>query len=193
MSHRATKSGFAAEAQQKNLDKFDKNLAAEILQWIQTTTGESFNTSGDMDNFGAVLKNGILLCKLMNTLAPSPQLQKLINGKVPTLAFKCMEVINQAVMAMESYGVPKTELFQTVDLWEAGNLTAVLTCCSAVGRKAKSKGQGGIGPKESAKNERQFTEEQLRQGQSVIGLQMGTNKGASQAGMNMGNTRHIMD
>lgn len=71
----------------------------------------------------------------MNTLAPSPQLQKIINGKVPTLAFKCMEVINQAVMAMESYGVPKTELFQTVDLWEAGNLTAVLTCCSAVGRK----------------------------------------------------------
>ncbi|VDI10568.1 Hypothetical predicted protein [Mytilus galloprovincialis] len=119
----------------QNLDKFDKNLATEILQWIQTTTGESINTSGDMDNFGAVLKNGMLLCKLMNTLAPSPQLQKIINGKVPTLAFKCMEVINQAVMAMESYGVPKTELFQTVDLWEAGNLTAVLTCCSAVGRK----------------------------------------------------------
>lgn len=47
----------------QNLDKFDKNLATEILQWIQTTTGESINTSGDMDNFGAVLKNGMLLCK----------------------------------------------------------------------------------------------------------------------------------
>lgn len=59
--------------------------------------------------------------------------------------------------------------------------------------QAKAKGQGGIGPKEAEKNERQFSEEQLKQGQSVIGLQMGTNKGASQAGMNMGKSRHIMD
>ena len=59
--------------------------------------------------------------------------------------------------------------------------------------QAKAKGQGGIGPKESEKNERNFTEEQMKQGQSVIGLQMGTNKGASQAGMNMGKPRHIID
>lgn len=71
----------------------------------------------------------------MNSLSPNPQLQKIANGKVPTLAFKVMEVINAAVNAMEQYGVPKTELFQTVDLWEAQNLNAVLIACSSVGRK----------------------------------------------------------
>ena len=193
MAYRAAKSGFAAEAQAKNQEKFDPAEGEKILKWIQNKTGESFNTSGDMQNFGEVLKNGILLCKLMNTLEPSAQLNKVLSGKVPTLAFKIMEVINLAVNAMEKYGVPKTELFQTVDLYEGQNLNAVLIACSAVGRKANTKGQGGIGPKEAEKNERNFTDEQMKQGQSVIGLQMGTNKGASQAGMNMGKARHILD
>ena len=50
-----------------------------------------------------------------------------------------------------------------------------------------------IGPKESTQNKRQFSEEQLQEGKKVIGLQMGTNKGASQAGMNFGQARHIND
>ena len=40
---------------------------------------------------------------------------------------------------------------------------------------------------------REFSEEQLRQGQSLIGLQMGSNRGASQAGMTgYGMHRQIM-
>ena len=50
-----------------------------------------------------------------------------------------------------------------------------------------------IGVKISTENKRQFTDEQLKQGKTVIGLQMGTNQGASQAGMNIGKTRAIMD
>lgn len=54
--------------------------------------------------------------------------------------------------------------------------------------------QQGHGPKEAAANPRNFTEDQLKAGQGIIGLQMGTNKGASQAGMNaFGNSRHITD
>ena len=38
-----------------------------------------------------------------------------------------------------------------------------------------------LGPKMATKNERNFTEEQIRQGRDgVIGLQSGSNKGASQ-------------
>lgn len=59
--------------------------------------------------------------------------------------------------------------------------------------QAQSKGRKGFGPKEADANKRDFTEEQLKAGQNVIGLQMGTNKGASQKGMNMGNMRHIVD
>lgn len=52
-------------------------------------------------------------------------------------------------------------------------------------------GQAGIGPKEAEKNERVFTEEQMRAGQTVISLQYGSNKGATQSGINFGNTRHM--
>ena len=57
--------------------------------------------------------------------------------------------------------------------------------------KAGNYGKPGIGPKEAEKNERHFSEETLRAGQSIIGLQMGSNKGATQSGINFGNTRHM--
>ena len=50
-----------------------------------------------------------------------------------------------------------------------------------------------LGPREAARNVREFTDEQLNAGAGVIGLQMGTNKMASQAGMSFGTTRHIAD
>ena len=53
--------------------------------------------------------------------------------------------------------------------------------------------QFGLGPKEATENKRDFSDEQLNAGQSIIGLQMGTNRGASQAGMSFGKTRHIVD
>ncbi len=64
----------------------------------------------------------------------------------------------------------------------------------ALGRKAGSKGfSPSLGPKEAQQNKREFTEEQLREGQGVIGLQMGSNKGASQTGMSYGKPRQIHD
>lgn len=44
---------------------------------------------------------------------------------------------------------------------------------------------------EATAQKRQWTEEQLRRGDTIIGLQMGSNKGANAAGINFGNTRHI--
>ncbi len=64
----------------------------------------------------------------------------------------------------------------------------------AVSRKASKKGFDGpiIGPKEAAANKRDFTDEQLKAGQNVIGLQMGSNKGASQtAGTPLGLGRQV--
>ena len=53
----------------------------------------------------------------------------------------------------------------------------------ALARKAGSKGvQTEFAPTEATENLREFSEEQLKEGKNVIGLQMGSNKGASQAG-----------
>jgi len=64
-----------------------------------------------------------------------------------------------------------------------------------VGSVASKNGYQGpcIGAKIAEANPREFSEEQLKQGDTMIGLQMGSHKGASQAGMNIGKTRNIMD
>lgn len=49
-----------------------------------------------------------------------------------------------------------------------------------------------LGPKMADKNERTFTEEQLRASEGQVNLQMGFNKGATQSGHGgFGNTRHM--
>ena len=40
-------------------------------------------------------------------------------------------------------------------------------------------------------NKREFTEEQLRAGEGMVGLQAGSNKGANQSGQSFGSTRHM--
>lgn len=52
-------------------------------------------------------------------------------------------------------------------------------------------GAPSIGPKEAEKNIRNFSEDKLKAGQTIISLQYGSNKGANQSGLNFGNTRHM--
>lgn len=49
-----------------------------------------------------------------------------------------------------------------------------------------------MGPRPAEENRRDFSEEQLRAGEAIIGLQAGTNKGATQAGQNFGASRKII-
>lgn len=186
-SNRATKSGFAAEAQRKINSKYSEELAQESLEWIKAITGENINTSGDMDNFYETLKDGTLLCRLVNSIKTDSV--KKINHT--TMAFKCMENINAFLLSAKNLGVPAQESFQTVDLWERQNLNSVVMCLQSLGRKAGNYGKPSIGPKEADKNVRHFTDEQLKAGQGVISLQYGSNKGANQSGINFGNTRHM--
>lgn len=45
------------------LSKYDSNQAKQALEWIANLTGEQFDTSGEMENFKAQLKDGQKLCK----------------------------------------------------------------------------------------------------------------------------------
>ena len=186
-NNRATKSGFAAEAQRKINAKYSDELAQESLEWVKVILHDDFSTAGDMDNFYDVLKDGQVLCRLVNNIKPG--IVKKINQS--SMAFKCMENINAFLEAAKDLGVPAQETFQTVDLWERQNLNSVVICLQSLGRKAGNFGKPSIGPKEADKNERNFSEEKLRAGQTIIGLQMGSNKGATQSGIIMGNTRHM--
>ncbi|BFF98009.1 myophilin [Drosophila madeirensis] len=186
-SNRAPKSGFAAEAQRKINSKYSEELAQESLEWIKAVTAEPINTSGDTDNFFEVLKDGVILCKLANALQPG-SIKKVNESK---MAFKCMENISAFLECAKNFGVPTQETFQSVDLWERQNLNSVVICLQSLGRKASNFNKPSIGPKEADKNVRNFSDEQLRAGQNVISLQYGSNKGATQSGINFGNTRHM--
>ena len=175
MAERPKGYGMTAELDEKKAAKYDPELEAEARDWMERVTGERLPAG----SFHAALKDGVYLCKLINKLQPG-SVSKVNNSK---MAFKMMENIGNFLSACERYGLKKADMFQTVDLYEEQNMAQVVLALHALGRKAKSKGQVGIGPKEATANKRAFDADKQRAGQSIIGLQMGTNRGASQAGM----------
>ena len=175
MAERPKGYGMTAELEEKKAAKYDPELEAEARDWMERVTGDRL-PGGSLH---AALKDGVYLCKLINKLQPG-SVPKVNSSK---MAFKMMENIGNFLSACEKYGLKKTDLFQTVDLYEDQHMVQVVLALHALGRKAKTKGKPGIGPKEATANKRSFDEGTKRAGQSVIGLQMGTNRGASQAGM----------
>ena len=178
MADRPQGYGLTAELKEKQDSKYDTKLEKEAKEWLKAVVGEPFPAG----TFHEALKDGVYLCKAINKLAPGT-VPKINQGK---MAFKMMENIGNFLDGCAHYGLQKTDSFQTVDLYEAANMSQVVTAIHALGRKARQKGFAGptLGPKEASKQTRhQFSEEAARAGQSVIGLQMGSNKGATQSGM----------
>eukprot|EP00057_Strongylocentrotus_purpuratus_P000821 XP_001183977.2 PREDICTED: myophilin-like [Strongylocentrotus purpuratus] len=133
----------------------------------------------------------LFLYSLVNIIKPGSV--KKVNSS--TMAFKQMENIGNFLAGCEGLEIAKTDLFQTVDLYESGNIPQVVNGIFALGRKSQKLGNDlpCLGPEEASPNKREFTDEQLRAGEGVIGLEAGSNKGASQSGQNFGKTRAIID
>ena len=97
--------------------------------------------------------------------------------------------------ACSSYGLKQQDLFQVNDLYEDKNLYMVVDNLHSLGGMAQRNGWEGpvLGVKQATENRRNFDEDVLKAGESMIGLQYGTNKGASQAGMTpYGASRQIL-
>jgi len=135
------------------------------------------------DDFFEGLKDGSYLCKLLNRLYPDLVAQKY--EKPSSMPFKQLETIGMFIDGCKKYGMTEKDLFVTLDLHEQCNRNMVVATLISLGRQAQKNGFDGpiLGPKEAEANPREFDEQTLMEGKSHIGLQMGTNKGASQAGM----------
>ncbi|XP_014876894.1 calponin-3 isoform X1 [Poecilia latipinna] len=131
--------------------------------------------------------------RLINKLQPGTV--KKINHS--QLNWHKLENLGNFIKAILTYGLKPTDIFEANDLFENGNMTQVQTTLLALASMAKTKGMDtkiDIGVKYADKQARQFDEEKIKAGQCVIGLQMGTNKCASQAGMTAyGTRRHLYD
>ncbi|NXL77470.1 CNN2 protein, partial [Leptocoma aspasia] len=194
--------------------KYDPQKEAELRTWIESVTGKQIGP-----DFQKGLKDGVILCELMNKLQPnsvrkinrSAQNWHQVSAALlpPTccssavthqgspLSSPQLENLSNFIKAMASYGMNPVDLFEANDLFESGNLTQVQVSLLALAGMAKTKGlQSGvdIGVKYSEKQQRNFDEAKMKAGQCVIGLQMGTNKCASQSGMTAyGTRRHLYD
>jgi len=207
MSYRANKSGFAAEAQRKIEANVDVDEARKCLYWIQLITGceEIPNTQDAIDashdSFYNLLRDGVMLLKLMDKLTPGKinwNDKMFQTPKIEAMGvMRERERIARFTTMVKEFGVQDTYTFPTESLHEQGalNLAQVCVCIRAIGIQAQDKGQGpqAYWPNKSQKNVRNFSEEQLKAGANVTSLQYGTNQGASQAGMSMGKQRHIID
>jgi transgelin len=83
------------------------------------------------ESYEDALKDGIILCKLINKIKP---------GSVPKIntsgaSFKLMENINMFQKALKDYGVADLDVFQTVDLWEQKDISTVTMTLYALGRE----------------------------------------------------------
>lgn len=97
--------------------------------WIETITGEPF-TKG---NFEDSLRDGILLCKLMNKLKPGIVQKISVSGG----DYKMMDNISQFQRAAVSWGVSDVDLFNANDLWDQKNISLVTQTIYAVARAVR--------------------------------------------------------
>ncbi|CAL8112713.1 unnamed protein product [Orchesella dallaii] len=171
----------------KILGKRDPEQEREAQEWMESILGQKFPAVPYED----ALCDGVVLCEVMNKLKP---------GSIPKInrgggQFKMMENANNFIKAIEAYGVPKIDLFQSIDLCEKKDIGQVTGCIFALGRTTyrHPEYQGpSLGPRPAEENKREFSDEVIQAGKTVIGLQAGSNQGASQAGQNMGAGRKII-
>lgn len=112
------------------------------MEWISAVTEDE---SIKKEPFEQVLKNGVVICQLMNKLSPGSV--KKIQKKGTKFTF--MENIQAFQAASKKYGLPEEEIFMPTDLVEARNIPAVINSLAALARVAQDVGYQGpvMGPK----------------------------------------------
>lgn len=170
--------GLDHDLRMKAAAKYSPEREEEARKWIEEVAGITLEGS-----FHEALKDGVALCKVINSIKQGGKQVKIATSKLP---FRQMENIHQFLMGIEELGVPSFESFQTIDLFEAKNMLQVVDCIFAVSRQAEKKGFQGprLGPKLAQKVERNFSDEQLLQAKAALPLWTTVSvNGASQKGM----------
>merc|ERR1711879_993674 len=191
MASRSGPKGMDRALQSKVLSKYDTSSEQEIRNWIKDLLGDEIGTGAY--EVEKSLRSGVVLVRLMqklfegtpeNNLPPEAKSLKLKFNSTTT-PFKQMENIETFLKAGKAYGVPDNSCFQTVDLFEGRNMAMVVATILQCGTEAQRLAFNGpvCGPKPTEKHIVSFTDEQMRAGEGIIGLQAGTNKCASQIGM----------
>ncbi|KAJ1461913.1 calponin homology domain-containing protein, partial [Pelagophyceae sp. CCMP2097] len=101
-------------------------IAEALAQhWVEQVTGHVFRGA-----FGVELKDGVLLCRLVNEIsagaAPEPY--------VGRTEFRQMQNVSNFLAAARRFGVAPHDSFDTIDLFELKDLTGVVHCLAALSK-----------------------------------------------------------
>ena len=99
-----TAESLEKEVQRKVAAKYDNALESKLQGWIEGVVGEPFTQP-----FPDELKNGRVLCKLINKLQPG-SVKKISESN---FAFKQMENITTFLRACKGFGVNSSSIFDT--------------------------------------------------------------------------------
>lgn len=137
---------------QKLIKKFDithmSSEELEIKTWIENVLDESLEEGRNLQE---MLRDGIILCKLINKIFPDSCKFKINGGP-----FVSRENISNFLNVLKNrLKVPDYELFQSNDLLENKNFKQVIICIYAMNRYLRDTDFQGpfIGPKMSKKSE----------------------------------------
>ena len=90
---------------------YDVNAEKEARQWIQSITGNE-RIGKISEDFHAVLKDGVILCELLNTIKPKT-VKKIHKSTIP---YKQIENISNFTRGCRTLGVAGTSASHTVHL-----------------------------------------------------------------------------
>ncbi|GMG17655.1 unnamed protein product [Phytophthora fragariaefolia] len=159
--------GLDAELARKAAERYDYDMEKEARAWL-----ESISELQIGDDFGEGLRDGVVLCTVANKIHPGVVRRVETKSKMP---FKLMENVSAFLKACRVMGVNEFDLFETVDLFELKDLGNVVRCVFALGRAVQRNYPDFKGPtlgvKESVKNQRSFTPDQLADGKNIISQQ----------------------
>ncbi|KAK9462984.1 calponin homology domain-containing protein [Lipomyces oligophaga] len=128
---------FESAASVSNLDqdmaevrrsKYDSKSVQEAKQWLGLVLEADLGPEDLMD----ILKDGTVLCSLVNKVNPSINLRP----KASRMPFVQMENISMFLKAASNMGLPQYDLFQTVDLYEGKDPAQVLQTLYSFSRQA---------------------------------------------------------
>ncbi|XP_050392043.1 myophilin [Patella vulgata] len=151
MAHlRAVKAGLGRDCQMKIDSAFTSGDAIKVLEWVKEETGADFEIADSddrtksIDNFHDVLKDGLLLCQLINKYLPD-ELKLDMTKKTFQKSNNPNFEINRERERLDSFlikcvqlGVPRVALFQIDNLYELTNLSQVCAGLAALGSEIES-------------------------------------------------------
>uniref|UniRef100_A0A8B9K451 Calponin-homology (CH) domain-containing protein n=1 Tax=Astyanax mexicanus TaxID=7994 RepID=A0A8B9K451_ASTMX len=117
--------GLSAEVR----SKYDTQKEEELRYWIEEVTGMPIG-----ENFQMGLKDGVILCELINKLQPG-SIKKINHSK---LNWHKLENLGNFIKAILAYGLKPNDIFEANDLFESGNLTQVQTTLLALASMVRS-------------------------------------------------------